>query len=340
MAKKDTMKALLNRDISEETAALLLTKYRTLSSISAAGDAELVELGLSEEEAKSVIVKIGKRPKSSGSKAKKAVEEEVIIQPMEEVEDRYVFNDEENTLQGIADEVSKDYIGTDGKPIQLPMKIIVDIAARTEKADPALSDDQYLQIMQPAYRMYTSHMMDLNESAGVMAAHSIGEPGTQMNMRTFHYAGVANINVTQGLPRLIEIVDARRIPSTPSMNIPLTGTAAEDEFVARAVASNIEMTTLFSLSTISSVLRPFASILRVSGLITSLMLVMSVSMEATSNRVVISMLDATDLATNSSSAAVPVRGMFIEGVLGMRLASTISIRRGSPCVTLMFATPA
>ena len=100
--------------------------------------------------------------------------------------------------------------------------------------------------------MYTAHLMDQNESAGVMAAHSIGEPGTQMNMRTFHYAGVANINVTQGLPRLIEIVDARRVPSTPSMNIPLTGTAAEDENIAKYVASNIEMTTLLDIASVET----------------------------------------------------------------------------------------
>ena len=60
MAKKDTMKALRNRDISDETAALLLSKYNTLSAISAAGEAELVELGRAEEEAKNVIKKIGK----------------------------------------------------------------------------------------------------------------------------------------------------------------------------------------------------------------------------------------------------------------------------------------
>jgi len=73
-----------------------------------------------------------------------------------------------------------------------------------------------------------------------------------MNMRTFHYAGVANINVTQGLPRLIEIVDARRVPSTPSMNIPLVGIAAEDESVARRVASEIEMTTLLDIASIET----------------------------------------------------------------------------------------
>ena len=98
--------------------------------------------------------------------------------------------------------------------------------------------------------------------------------------------------------------------------------------------------TLFSLSTSSSVVIPLASILRASGLTISLMLVMSVSTLAMSSSVVISMLDATYLAMFSSSAAVPVRGMFIEGVLGTRLASTISISLGRPWVTLMFATPA
>lgn len=240
MAKKDTMKALLNRDVSEATAALLLTQYNTLSAISAAGEDELVKLGLADEEARAVIAKIGKRPSSSSSKAKKAVEEEAPIQPMEEVTDFYEYNEGELRLIRIAEE----------QGVSLPMKIIVDIAARIRNAD--LSDDVCNELIATANRMYTAHLMDQNESAGVMAAHSIGEPGTQMNMRTFHYAGVANINVTQGLPRLIEIVDARRVPSTPSMDIPLTGTAAEDENVARFVASNIEMTALLDIASIET----------------------------------------------------------------------------------------
>ena len=103
--------------------------------------------------------------------------------------------------------------------------------------------------------MYVSHTMDQNESAGVMAAHSLGEPGTQMNMRTFHYAGVANVNVTQGLPRLIEIVDARRIPATPSMEIPLVAEidgGPVDEGVARHIASEIEVTTLLDVASIQT----------------------------------------------------------------------------------------
>lgn len=239
MARKDTMKALINRDVSEETAALLLTKYNSLSAISAAGESELIELGLMEEEARSVLAKIGKRP-SSSSRVKKEVEETVPVEPMEEVTNFYQYNEGELRLKAIAERLE----------IRLPMKIIVDIAARIKNAD--LSDEICEKLITTANRMYTAHLMDQNESAGVMAAHSIGEPGTQMNMRTFHYAGVANINVTQGLPRLIEIVDARRVPSTPSMNIPLTGTAAEDDNVARYVASNIEMTTLLDIASVET----------------------------------------------------------------------------------------
>ncbi len=140
------------------------------------------------------------------------------------------------------------------------MKIIMDIAARIRKAYPPEEAEEYAArrgevLVKRAHSMYKSHMMDQNESAGVMAAHSLGEPGTQMNMRTFHYAGVANINVTQGLPRLIEIVDARRVPATPSMDIPLVGEidgGPVDEGVARHIASEIEMTTLLDVASINT----------------------------------------------------------------------------------------
>ena len=240
MAKKDTMNALMKRSISEETATLLLTKYNTLDAISRAGEEALMELGLNEEEAKYVISKVGSRKTTSTSKAKKKEETETVKTPMEEVTDFYQYNETEMRLKGIMEK----------KKIELPMKVIVDIAARIEGHD--IPDDKCVQLLTRASDMYQRHRMDQNESAGVMAAHSIGEPGTQMNMRTFHYAGVANINVTQGLPRLIEIVDARRIPSTPSMDIPLEGIAAQDESVARLVASNIEVTSILDVATIDT----------------------------------------------------------------------------------------
>ncbi|MFQ5940705.1 MAG: DNA-directed RNA polymerase subunit A' [Nitrososphaerales archaeon] len=60
------------------------------------------------------------------------------------------------------------------------------------------------------------------EAIGVVTAQSIGEPGTQMTLRTFHFAGVKERNVTLGLPRLIELVDARKKPVTPTMDIYLS----------------------------------------------------------------------------------------------------------------------
>ena len=90
------------------------------------------------------------------------------------------------------------------------------------------------------------------EAVGVVAAQSIGEPGTQMTMRTFHYAGVAEINVTLGLPRLIEIMDARKTPSTPTMTIHLEGDYASDRDLARGVSWQIEAAPLHEFGDITT----------------------------------------------------------------------------------------
>ncbi len=65
---------------------------------------------------------------------------------------------------------------------------------------------------------------------------------THNTMRTFHYAGVAEINVTLGLPRLIEILDVRKNPSTPMMTIKLLPECAKNREKAREVANKIEAT--------------------------------------------------------------------------------------------------
>ena len=81
--------------------------------------------------------------------------------------------------------------------------------------------------------------IDPFEAAGIVTAQSLGEPGTQMTMRTFHYAGVATVNVTQGLPRIIEIVDARKVPNTPTMKIYLKeGIKATAEDAQKLAASS------------------------------------------------------------------------------------------------------
>lgn len=97
---------------------------------------------------------------------------------------------------------------------------------------------------------YSKNLIDPTEACGMIGAQSIGEPGTQMTMRTFHYAGVAEINVTLGLPRLIEIVDARSIPSTPMMNIYLRDEYKVNPDLAKEIANKIEITKLTDIADI------------------------------------------------------------------------------------------
>jgi len=76
------------------------------------------------------------------------------------------------------------------------------------------------------------------EAVGVIAAQSIGEPGTQMTMRTFHYAGVAE-HVPTGLPRLIEIVDAKKAPKKPIIDIYLKKSYSRSQSEAEKVAKEL-----------------------------------------------------------------------------------------------------
>ncbi|HYB04238.1 MAG TPA: DNA-directed RNA polymerase subunit A', partial [Nitrososphaerales archaeon] len=80
------------------------------------------------------------------------------------------------------------------------------------------------------------------EASGIVAAQSIGEPGTQMTLRTFHFAGVKERDVTLGLPRLIELVDARKQPATPSMDVFLDDDTKKSNDKAIKVANQIRFT--------------------------------------------------------------------------------------------------
>ena len=103
-----------------------------------------------------------------------------------------------------------------------------------------ITDAQFKEILERVNKEYLSTRIEPCEAVGVIAAQSIGEPGTQMTMRTFHYAGVAEINVTLGLPRLIEIMDARKEPSTPTMTVYLEPEYGVDRDKAREVSWQIE----------------------------------------------------------------------------------------------------
>ncbi|MDK2983441.1 MAG: DNA-directed polymerase subunit [Thermococcaceae archaeon] len=103
-------------------------------------------------------------------------------------------------------------------------------------------------IIDEVVKEYEKALIEPGEAVGTVTAQSIGEPSTQMTLNTFHYAGVAEINVTLGLPRIIEIVDARKNPSTPIMTVYLDEEHRYDSEKAREVARRIEGTTLENLA--------------------------------------------------------------------------------------------
>jgi DNA-directed RNA polymerase subunit A' len=103
---------------------------------------------------------------------------------------------------------------------------------------------------------YKRALVEPGEAVGIVAAQSIGEPGTQMTLRTFHYAGVREQNVTLGLPRLIEIVDARRTPSTPIMTIYLDKEHRKSKEKATEIARDIITTTLGDIAETEPYLDP------------------------------------------------------------------------------------
>ncbi|MEM2865575.1 MAG: DNA-directed RNA polymerase subunit A'' [Candidatus Hadarchaeales archaeon] len=108
----------------------------------------------------------------------------------------------------------------------------------------AITTEALQRVVEAVKEAYSYSLVEPGEAVGTVAAQSIGEPGTQMTLRTFHYAGVAELNVTLGLPRLIEILDTRRTPSAALMTVYLESPYSRDKEKARSIAQEIEMTTV------------------------------------------------------------------------------------------------
>lgn len=99
---------------------------------------------------------------------------------------------------------------------KIPNSLIVEIK---ENIPDDCSLERLENILKNVVVEYKNSLAAPGESVGVISAESIGEPGTQMTLNTFHFAGVSEMNVTTGLPRLIEILDARKTIATETMNI-------------------------------------------------------------------------------------------------------------------------
>jgi DNA-directed RNA polymerase subunit A" len=132
----------------------------------------------------------------------------------------------------------------------LPRRLRNEVYSTLEDRD--VTQEEAEQIVQATVSQYEESRVDPLDPVGTVSAQSIGEPGTQMTMNTFHYAGVAEIDVTQGLPRLIELVDARKEPDTPMMTVHLEDEYAENRERAHEVVWKIESTKILQLGDVST----------------------------------------------------------------------------------------
>ncbi|CAI5461136.1 unnamed protein product [Closterium sp. Yama58-4] len=109
---------------------------------------------------------------------------------------------------------------------------------------------------------YQSKRMEPGTAVGAIGAQSIGEPGTQMTLKTFHFAGVASMNVTLGVPRIKEIINAAKNISTPIVTVKLE--TDNDVKAARIVKGRVEKTTLGEVvKSMKTVLTPSQAMLSI-----------------------------------------------------------------------------
>ena len=92
------------------------------------------------------------------------------------------------------------------------MKVLDKLGRNTVKIRTVLTCKSHIGVCAKCYgaNMATGQAVQVGEAVGIIAAQSIGEPGTQLTMRTFHTGGVAGGDITQGLPRVEELFEARK----------------------------------------------------------------------------------------------------------------------------------
>jgi len=117
---------------------------------------------------------------------------------------------------------------------KIPLKVINDLK---EKLPRSVSEAKLKKILEETETEYNKMLIQPGESVGLVAAESIGEPGTQMTLNTFHFAGVAEMNITMGLPRIIEILDGKKAIQTPMTEIYLKNPYSQGKNIKKLALS-------------------------------------------------------------------------------------------------------
>lgn len=244
MANPQTIKSFQKTYAFDLDTATRLAEAFTVTKAKAATKKEFMDAGFTGNEVEQILLKLGKAKREAAARRSTRTRVE---------DDRAYEGYVERAETRDPDLLKKDKVlakHLEEKGHVLPQAIVRRLV--DGGLDRGFSDAQLKHAADLALAEYLKAKVDPTEAAGIVGAQSIGEPGTQMTMRTFHFAGVAEINVTLGLPRLIEIVDARRTPSTPTMTIFLKEEIKGDRKAATKIANQIETTTLKDVAAVES----------------------------------------------------------------------------------------
>ncbi|KAI4858889.1 beta and beta-prime subunits of DNA dependent RNA-polymerase [Hypoxylon rubiginosum] len=175
-------------------------------------------------------------------------------------DDRLEATDEHERARDFVDTVHKHVAGlaeklsefrtAAGLPSMLtkPRGDLAKIQRKEKGTVPRLASERVAKVSERTLRQfialclekYSRARVEPGHAVGAVGAQSIGEPGTQMTLKTFHFAGVAGMSITQGVPRIKEIINASKLISTPIITCPLENTKSKEG--ARLVRSSIEKT--------------------------------------------------------------------------------------------------
>jgi len=120
---------------------------------------------------------------------------------------------------------------------KLPEKVLEKIFK--EASERKLGEKEIKKVVEAACREYERNVVQSGEAVGIVAAQSLGEPGTQLTLRTKHFAGAAEVSVGSGIQRVEEIVDGRSKTKYPTMTIYLREGLAKNRAKAEKFAQSL-----------------------------------------------------------------------------------------------------
>lgn len=261
VVKSATKKKLMDMGVPEEYSHQLADdrKWDDVKQLTAGEIAQIC--GLASDEATALhnrLAQFGKSGSSAGGSVattvvrrrlarRKTAKQQLVLQEYDEAGKEVQINRDLDIDDAVFKSISD--AATDAG-LSLTDRMVESLASGVRaRGKDKLTKPQAKKIIAETEKQLIRSRVDPFEAVGIVTAQSIGEPGTQMTMRTFHYAGVATVNVTQGLPRIIEIVDARKAPDTPTMNIYVEETdmkgkpLSTNENAVQKLAAALETTT-------------------------------------------------------------------------------------------------